>query len=103
VRYPILPAGDRIEVTSSVEEAGKANLALAAVFPLMFLLMLTTIMLQVRSCPKMLRVFATAPLGLIGAVIALILGGQPFGFNGILGLSYRADWRVYGWRDLDPV
>jgi multidrug efflux pump len=81
-----LPSGYRIEVSGSVEEAGKANLALAAVFPLMFLLMLTTIMLQVRSFPRMLLVFATAPLGLIGAVIALILSGQPFGFNAILGL-----------------
>lgn len=81
-----LPAGYRIETSGPVEESTKANSALFALFPLMFLLMLATIMIQVRSFSKMLLVFATGPLGLIGAVIALIVTHQPFGFNAILGL-----------------
>jgi multidrug efflux pump subunit AcrB len=32
-------------------------------------------------------VFLTAPLGLIGAVPILLLFGQPFGFNAILGAN----------------
>lgn len=81
-----LPAGYRIETSGPVEESEKANGALFALFPLMFLMMLATIMIQVRSFSKMLLVFATGPLGLIGAVIALIVTNQPFGFNAILGL-----------------
>src|SRR5262249_52750693 len=44
-----LPEGYRIDMGGSIEEAGKANVALAAVFPIMVALMLVFIMLQVRS------------------------------------------------------
>jgi multidrug efflux pump subunit AcrB len=81
-----LPAGYNIQTAGSVEESGKANVALAAIFPIMIVLMLTVIMLQVRSFGIMFMVFLTAPLGLIGAAPTLLLFGQPFGFNAILGL-----------------
>lgn len=81
-----LPDGYRIDTGGSIEESNKANLALAAVFPVMLLLMLTVIMVQVRSFSAMTMVFLTAPLGLIGAAPALLLFDQPFGFNAILGL-----------------
>ena len=81
-----LPAGYRIDVGGSVEEAGKANIALVKVFPLMLLLMLGVIMVQVRSFRGLLMVFLTAPLGLVGAAPTLLLFAQPFGFNAILGL-----------------
>jgi multidrug efflux pump subunit AcrB len=81
-----LPDGYRIETGGSVEESAKANAALAAVFPLMILLMLGVIMAQVRSFGLTAMVFMTAPLGLIGAVPAMLIFNQPFGFNAILGL-----------------
>lgn len=81
-----LPPGYRIETGGSVEESEKANTALAKLFPPMALLMLIFIMLQVRSFATMFMVFATAPLGLVGAVPTLLLFHQPFGFNAILGL-----------------
>src|SRR5438874_11133518 len=81
-----LAAGYRIEMAGAIEEAGKANLALAAVFPVMVALMLTIIMFQVRSFSATSMVILTAPLGLIGAVPTLLLFHQPFGFNAILGL-----------------
>jgi multidrug efflux pump subunit AcrB len=81
-----LPAGYRIELGGSIEEAGKANRALAPVFPVMILLTLTFVILQVRSFPALAMVILTAPLGLIGAVPTLLAFQQPFGFNAILGL-----------------
>ena len=81
-----LPVEYRIETGGSVEESAKANTALAKLFPLMALLMLAFIMLQVRSFSTMFMVFATAPLGLVGAVPTLLIFHQPFGFNAILGL-----------------
>lgn len=81
-----LPAGYAIKAAGSVEESGKANVALAPLFPIMIGLMLLVLMLQTRSFRMTGLVFATAPLGLIGAVPALILTGFPFGFNAILGL-----------------
>jgi multidrug efflux pump subunit AcrB len=81
-----LPTGYRIETGGSVEESKKANTALELLFPPMILLMLIFIMLQVRSFATMFMVFATAPLGLVGAVPTLLIFHQPFGFNAILGL-----------------
>src|SRR5450830_228390 len=81
-----LPAGYHIDTGGSVEESAKADVALAAMFPLMIILMLAVIMFQVRSFATMWMVFATAPLGLVGAVPTLLIFNQPFGFNAILGL-----------------
>jgi multidrug efflux pump subunit AcrB len=81
-----LPEGYRIETGANIEEAGKANRALATVFPVMIVLMLTVIILQVRSFSAMFMVVLTAPLGLAGVVPTLLLFHQPFGFNAILGL-----------------
>ncbi|MCW6536899.1 efflux RND transporter permease subunit [Sphingomonas lycopersici] len=81
-----LPAGYHIDMAGSIEEAGKANAALAPVFPIMFVLMMIVIILQVRSLSAMWIVLLTAPLGLIGVVPTLLVSGYPFGFNAILGL-----------------
>ncbi|MCJ2048751.1 efflux RND transporter permease subunit [Methylobacterium sp. J-070] len=81
-----LPPGYRIDTAGAVEESAKAMNALVAVFPLMLIVTLTVIMLQVRSFTTMFMVFATAPLGLVGAVPTLLVFHQPFGFNAILGL-----------------
>ncbi|SFK40266.1 efflux RND transporter permease subunit [Caulobacter sp. UNC279MFTsu5.1] len=81
-----LPAGYKIEMGGSIEEAGKANVALAAIFPLMFILMMVVIIFQVRSLSAMFMVLLTAPLALVGVAPTLLIFHQPFGFNAILGL-----------------
>jgi multidrug efflux pump subunit AcrB len=81
-----LPAGYRIETGGPIEESAKANAALAKIFPIMLALMLAIVMAQVRSFPATSMVMLTAPLGLVGAVPALLVFQQPFGFNAILGL-----------------
>lgn len=81
-----LPAGYRIDMGGSIEEATKANDALAKIFPVMIAATLIVIMLQVRSFSMMAMVLLTAPLGVIGVVPTLLAFNQPFGFNAILGL-----------------
>jgi multidrug efflux pump subunit AcrB len=81
-----LPAGYRIEQGGSIEESGKANRALAPLFPIMIALTLITIIFQVRSISMMTMVFATAPLGLVGVIPTLLLFNQPFGINTLVGL-----------------
>ncbi len=81
-----LPSGYRMEQGGSIEESGKANRALAPLFPIMIALTLITIILQVRSISAMAMVFATAPLGLIGVIPTLLLFQQPFGINALVGL-----------------
>jgi len=81
-----LPAGYKIETAAALEEAGKANKALAAIFPIMIVLMMIVIIFQVRSIAAMAMVLLTAPLALVGVVPTLLIFQQPFGFNAILGL-----------------
>ena len=81
-----LPEGYRVEIGGTVEQSAKANASIEALQPVMLALMLIFIMLQMRSFIGTLTVLATAPLGLIGAVLALLLFNQPFGFTALLGL-----------------
>jgi multidrug efflux pump subunit AcrB len=81
-----LPAGYRIEEGGPIEESSKSNRALLAVFPVMFLVMLTLLMIQLQHFGRMAMVFMTAPLGLIGVVPALLAFRAPFGFVALLGV-----------------
>jgi multidrug efflux pump subunit AcrB len=81
-----LPPGYRIAVAGSVEQSGKADASIQKLQPLMVGLMLIFVMLQMKTFSGTLMVIATAPLGLIGAVLALLLFKQPFGFVALLGL-----------------
>jgi multidrug efflux pump subunit AcrB len=82
-----LPSGYSIEVGASVEEAAKANAALAAVFPIMIVCMLVVVIIvQVRSLPALILTLLTSPLGVVGVVPILLIFHQPFGFDAILGL-----------------
>ena len=81
-----LPEGYHIEMGGNIEESTKANNALVPIFPVMVLVILLILVIQTRTMSGMFMVFLTAPLGLIGTVPALLLFGQPFGFNAILGL-----------------
>ncbi len=81
-----MPNGYRIETGGSIEESAKGNESLAAVFPVMLITMLVLLMIQLQSFSKLALVFLTAPLGIIGASLALNLSNRPFGFVALLGL-----------------
>lgn len=81
-----LPPGYRIELGGAIEESTKSNRALFAVFPLMFVVMLFILMVQVQSFSRLMMVFLTGPLGLIGVVPALLIFNAPFGFVALLGV-----------------
>jgi multidrug efflux pump subunit AcrB len=54
--------------------------------PIMVLVVLTLLMIQLQSVSRVLMVVLTAPLGLIGVVVALLAFGKPFGFVALLGI-----------------
>ena len=81
-----LPNGYRIVVGGTVEESGKAQSSVAAVLPLMLILILTVLMIQLQSFNRLFLVLSVAPLGLIGVVAALLLAGKPLGFVALLGV-----------------
>ena len=81
-----LPLGYRIEMQGAVEESAKGQASIAAKVPVLVIAILLLLMVQLQSLPKTMLVFATAPLGIIGAAAALLAFQQPFGFVAILGV-----------------
>jgi multidrug efflux pump subunit AcrB len=80
-----LPAGYRIETGGAIEESEKGNGSIFAMFPIMLVATLTILMLQLQSFARLAIVLITAPLGIIGASLALNVFGAPFGFVALLG------------------
>ena len=80
-----LPLGYRIELGGAIEDSTKGQKSIAAGVPLLVITVLTLLMLQLHSFARTIMVVLTAPLGLIGVVVALLAFGQPFGFVAMLG------------------
>ena len=80
-----LPAGYRIETGGAVEESAKGQSSVNAGFPLFLAVVFTVLMIQLGSFSRTVMVVLTAPLGLIGVVLFLLLFNQPFGFVAMLG------------------
>jgi multidrug efflux pump subunit AcrB len=76
----------RIEAGGAFEESAKGNASIFVLFPLMIIVMLTLLMIQLQSFSRLLLVFLTAPLGIVGASLGLNVASQPFGFVALLGL-----------------
>jgi multidrug efflux pump subunit AcrB len=76
----------RIEPGGAFEESAKGNASIFVLFPVMGIVMLTLLMIQLQSFSRLLLVFLTAPLGIIGASLGLNVANQPFGFVALLGL-----------------
>lgn len=80
-----LPPGYRVETGGAVEESAKGGDSVAAGMPLFLLTVLTVLMIQLQSFSRMALVLLTAPLGLIGVTLFLLIFQQPFGFVAMLG------------------
>src|ERR1700722_14736196 len=76
----------RIEPGGAFEESAKGNASIFVLFPLMIIVMLTLLMIQLQSFSRLILVFLTAPLGIVGASLGLNVANQPFGFVALLGL-----------------
>ncbi|MBD9414867.1 efflux RND transporter permease subunit [Pseudomonas sp. PDM16] len=80
-----LPSGYLLEVGGTVEDSTRGQKSVNAGIPLFILVVLTLLMLQLKSMSRTAMVFLTAPLGLIGVTLFLLLFQQPFGFVAMLG------------------
>ncbi|MFZ5739938.1 MAG: efflux RND transporter permease subunit [Pseudomonadota bacterium] len=85
IRANLQPAY-RIETGGAIEESTKGNASIFILFPVMVIAMLALLMIQLQSFPRLLLVFLTAPLGIIGASLGLNVAAAPFGFVALLGL-----------------
>ena len=61
----------RIEIGGAIEESQKGNASIFVLFPVMIFAMLTLLMIQLQSISRLILVFLTAPLGIIGASLGL--------------------------------
>ncbi len=80
-----LPNGYLLEVGGTVEESAKGQSSVNAGMPLFLAVVMTLLMIQLRSMSRATIVLLTAPLGLIGVVAFLLLFNKPFGFVAMLG------------------
>lgn len=80
-----LPSGYLIEVGGTVEESARGQDSVNAGMPLFLAVVMTLLMIQLKSLSRPTIVLLTAPLGLIGVVLFLLLFNKPFGFVAMLG------------------
>ena len=81
-----LPPGFVIEMGGAIEESGKGSRSIQAVMPYMLLGVVTLLMMQLQSIGRTVIALLTAPLGLIGVTLALMVFQIPFGFVANLGV-----------------
>ena len=81
-----LPLGVTVKLDGLAADSGKAQQSIMANVPLMLFIVLTLLMLQLKSFGRTLLVYFTGPLGIIGAALALIITARPFGFVAQLGV-----------------
>jgi multidrug efflux pump len=81
-----LPPGFRIELGGSTEESAKGENSIKAAVPLMIVGVITLLMIQLQSISRTIMVLLTAPLGLIGVTLALLVFQVPYGFVANLGV-----------------
>ncbi len=80
-----LPPGYRLETGGAAEESAKGGASVAAGVPLFLVVVVTLLMIQMQSFSRTVMVLATAPLGMIGVTLFLLVFRQPFGFVAMLG------------------
>lgn len=81
-----LPPGYTIEIGGTTELSEKATSWLMQPVPAMMIIIVSLLMFQLQNIPKMVLTLLTAPLGIIGASLALLLTGKAIGFVVQLGL-----------------
>ena len=81
-----LPTGYTIDLDGSAEKSVTAVQKLLVPMPIMLFAIMTILMFQLKRITLMFMALFTAPLGLIGVVLALNITRTPLGFMAILGI-----------------
>ena len=81
-----LPTGYTIELDGAAEKSVTAISKLLTPMPIMLFAIMTILMFQLKRIALMVMALLTAPLGLIGVVLALNITRTPLGFMAILGI-----------------
>ena len=81
-----LPPGYKIEAGGSLENSKKSIGYLLKPVPVMVLIIVVLLMLQLQRVSLMLLTLLTAPLGIIGVAVLMLITFKPIGFVAELGI-----------------
>src|ERR1700752_3951393 len=81
-----MPVGYRMEIGGEEEDQVKSFRDLVIVLAISVLLIFMALVFQFKNAIKPFIVFAAVPFGMVGALGALGIMGQPFGFMAFLGI-----------------
>ncbi|MBO4852093.1 MAG: efflux RND transporter permease subunit [Schwartzia sp.] len=81
-----LPFGYSITAGGSMEDSAKSMRFLLTPVPAMVFIIMTLLMLQLRSGKRVVMTLLTAPLGIIGVTIGMLVFDQALGFVADLGV-----------------
>ena len=81
-----LPPGYRIDIGGSLENSAKSIGYLLQPVPIMILIIVFLLMLQLQRVSLMILTLLTAPLGIIGVTLLMLVTFKPLGFVAELGI-----------------
>lgn len=81
-----LPLGYSIQVDGALESSQKAMQFMLQPIPAMIVTIITLLMLQLRRASLVFLTLMTAPLGIIGVSLSMLVSGQSMGFVAELGV-----------------
>ncbi|HEX3248309.1 MAG TPA: efflux RND transporter permease subunit [Pyrinomonadaceae bacterium] len=81
-----MPAGYRLEIGGEEEDQVKSFRDLVIVLAVSVLMIFMALVFQFKNAIKPFIVFTAVPFGMVGALAALWIMGQPFGFMAFLGI-----------------
>jgi multidrug efflux pump len=81
-----LPPGYRIDIGGSLERSQQSMEFLLKPVPVMIVIIITLLMIQLQKIPLMILAVLTAPLGIIGVSLSMLLTMRPMGFVAELGI-----------------
>jgi len=81
-----LPAGYSIDIGGSLERSQSSMDFLLQPVPVMIVLIITLLMFQLQKMSLMLLALLTAPLGIIGVSLSMLITFRPMGFVAELGI-----------------
>ena len=81
-----LPAGYTIQMDGAAEKSVTALDNLKVPLPAMIFVIMTVLMFQLKKIPLMIMAMLTAPLGLIGVILTMLVTRTPLSFMAVLGI-----------------
>ena len=82
-----LPAGYSMQIGGEEEEQVAGFQELSVVMLVSIIAIFIALVFQFKSAVKPILVFSAIPFGIVGALVSLIVMGEPFGFMAFLGVA----------------